>query len=286
MGNTGPESTVPPGAPGIGGAGLRPAGADAGEERAGPSDRLREVYERRAELEYAAPAAPAADALIDPKFHRIRELVSQQLPCERFLDVGCGDGRYLAAVARDAERPPRIVGVDISERILETARAAARAAGVEPELVRANAEALPFEDGAFDVVLCAQVVEHLLDPAAGVAELARVLPRSGRLVLTTDNSRNYVTKALNLPRTAAVRMLRLTGRRKQVEFPHRAFTPGEITALLRGAGLRLVHLETFRFHLDPPFDRPAVRRALARIDARLPRHGVGDLIAAVAVRGE
>src|SRR6476660_614502 len=81
---------------------------------------MRDIYEARAAQQYAAPS-PLPDPRIDRKFARIAEHVRDRLPCEAFLDAGCGDGRYLAAL--DAELPERIAGVDISERILATAHA-------------------------------------------------------------------------------------------------------------------------------------------------------------------
>ena len=244
-----------------------------------PSDRLRETYERRAELEYAEPPRPP-DPRVDRKFERVWELVSSHLPCDAFLDAGCGDGRHLAALARSPARPSRVTGADISARILETARAAA--AALQPELVQANLEALPLEDAAFDLALCTQVIEHLLDPAAGVRELARVLRPGGVLVLTTDNSRALVSKTLNAPRTAAVRVLRLHPRYKRVEFPHAEFTRAEVAALVNATGLAVEHTETFRFTLARPLGRPTVQRVLNRIEKTLPPHGVGDLVAVVA----
>jgi 2-polyprenyl-3-methyl-5-hydroxy-6-metoxy-1,4-benzoquinol methylase len=247
-----------------------------------PSDGLREVYERRAELEYPAPVA-LPDPALDRKFERVCELVAEQLPCNRYLDAGCGDGRYLAALARMPARPERIAATDISERILEVARAAAAEAGVEVEAVRANLEALPYPDGSFDVVLCTQVIEHLLDPARGLAELARVLARGGTAIVTTDHRRNLVTKVLNLPRTAAVRALRLRGRHAKVTFPHRDFGREEVARLAREAGLEVERTETFRFTLLRPLDvKPAVR-LLNGLDRRLGEYnGVGDLISIVA----
>lgn len=244
-----------------------------------PSDGLRDVYERRAELEYAKPP-PLPDPSVDRKFERVWQLVEEHLPCESFLDAGCGDGRHLAALVRSGHRPARVAGIDISQRILDTARAAA--APIEPELIRANLEVLPFEDGVFDLALCTQVIEHLLDPAAGIRELARVLGPRGTLVLTTDNRRAYVSKALNAPRAAVVRMLRLHPRYKQVEFPHADFTLVELEHKIAAAGLTVVHAETFRFALARPLGRPSVQRALNRLDKALPAHGFGDLLAVVA----
>jgi SAM-dependent methyltransferase len=248
-----------------------------------PSDRLRDVYEQRAELEYP-DAVSLPDPRLDRKFERMFELLRERLPVESMLDAGCGDGRYLAAVGTTGHVPGRLVGSDISERILETARATAAAHGVQPELVRANLEALPFADASFELVLSVQVIEHLLDPAAGLRELARVLRPGGTLLLSTDNALNRITQGLNLPRTAVVRALRLTGRRRKVEFPHAAFRLERLLELFAETPLEVERAETFRFHLDPPLDRPPARRFLNRLDRSLPVRGWGDLIAVVARR--
>ena len=245
-----------------------------------PSDSLRELYERHAEL-YPAPAPPP-EAGLHLKFERVWGAVRDALPRERFLDAGCGDGRYLAAFARAADRPARIVGTDIAERILETARETIGEAGVDAELVRANLESLPFGDGEFDLVLCTQVIEHLLEPERGVRELARVLTSGGVLVLSTDHSRNVVTKVLNAPRTALVGLLRLRGRRTYVAFPHTSFTMSEVRGLIADTGLVITRLETFRFHLDWPLDHPRILRLLNKADRALSPHRLGDLLLVVA----
>jgi SAM-dependent methyltransferase len=247
----------------------------------GPSDRLRDVYEQRAELQYGRPV-PLPDPRVDRKFERVWELLDAHLPCDAFLDAGCGDGRHLAAIAAAGYRPARVVGVDISERILETARATA--AELKPELIRANLEALPLEDGAFDLVLCTQVIEHLLDAEAGMRELARVLRPGGTLILTTDNRKRYVSRALAAPRTALVRALRLRHRYVHFDFPHADFTREQAAALVGSVGLEVVSAETFRFSVARPIGGPRVLRALNRIDKLLPRHGIGDIIAVVARR--
>jgi SAM-dependent methyltransferase len=235
----------------------------------GPSDGLRAAYEHRAEADYSAPP-PAVDTLLHRKFVRVWQLVHDRLPCDAFLDAGCGDGTYLRAIAGSDRIPGRVVGVDISERILETARAAA--APLEVELVRANLAALPFLDETFDLVLCSQAIEHLLDPALGARELARVLVPGGRLVLTTDNDRNLVTRAFYLGRF----------RDDDSEFPHRRFRWPELEALILGAGLVVEEWTTFRFALPAPFHYSRAARLVNRIEAALPPHKVGDIIGVVA----
>ena len=236
---------------------------------------MRGLYEDRAAQQYAEPA-PLPNPRLDRKFARICELVRTQLPCDSFLDAGCGDGRYLRAL--DAELPERIAGVDISERILETAQAAIPRA----DLRQGNLEALPFDDASFDLVLCTQVIEHVLDAAAGVAELVRVLRGGGRLVISTDNERNIVTRVLNAPRTGAVRALRLRGTRGRIESPATPYTRASFRALLEQADVEVLALETFRFQLMWPLSGTPAQRLLNRVDAVLPAHGVGDIVVAVA----
>lgn len=242
-----------------------------------PSDELRGLYEDRAAQQYAEPA-PLPDPRVDRKFGRICELVRAELPCEAFLDAGCGDGRYLRAL--DADLPERIVGTDLSERILETARAAIPRA----ELVQANLESLPFADESFDLVLCSQVIEHVLDATAGLAELARVVRGGGSLVISTDNERNLVSRVLNSPRNAAVRVLGLRGARGMIESPATPYTPDSFRALVEAAGLSVRRIETFRFQLQWPLGFSRLQRLLNRTDALLPSHSVGDIVVAVAVK--
>ena len=258
---------------------LEPGGEHT-EVAAAPSDSLRAVYDERARLEYAAP--PKHGRLGDRKLVRMIELLSTTFPAESLLDAGCGDGRYLAALRGLPTRPERLVGVDISERILETAARTASEAGVEAQFVRANLERLPFPDASFQRVLSVQVIEHLLDPQLGVGELARVLEPGGRLVLSTDNAHAWVSGALNLPRTAAVAALRRRGRRRLVEFPHASFTCVDVERMISGAGLKVERIETFRLHLDGAKAASRATQVLARIDSSLPLGHLGDLIAAVA----
>ena len=96
------------------------------------------------------------------------------------LDAGCGEGygaHLLAGVAS------RVVAVDY-----DTA-ATAHAAVTYPDLtvLRANLVALPLGTSAVDVVVCLQVIEHLWDQPAFLAECARVLRPGGTLVVSTPN---------------------------------------------------------------------------------------------------
>jgi len=96
-------------------------------------------------------------------------------PGARVLEVGCGTGRWLELLAAEG---CAVLGVDPSMRMLE--RAADRCgAGV---VVRGAAEALPFRDGSFDLVLVVNALHHFVDPRMGLSECARVLAPAGRFL--------------------------------------------------------------------------------------------------------
>lgn len=100
---------------------------------------------------------------------------------ERVLDVGCGAPAFL--VRQFARGGARVVGVDISPRSVELARAHVLAQGLEAELEVGNAEALRFADGTFDFVTSAGVLHHTPDTERAVAEVHRVLRPGGRAVI-------------------------------------------------------------------------------------------------------
>jgi SAM-dependent methyltransferase len=102
------------------------------------------------------------------------------LPGRRVLDMGCGVGMYTVAFLRET---PHVFGVEVErERALE---ARERAAGV----VQAVGEHLPFSDAAFDVVFSHEVLEHVADDRACVAEMVRVTRPGGRIVVFVPNRR-------------------------------------------------------------------------------------------------
>ena len=98
-------------------------------------------------------------------------------PAGSALDLGCGDGR-LGEVLEAGE----LVGADVSEVALERARKrlpAARLVRIEPD------SELPFEDGRFELVLCAETLEHVRDVQLLLSEVRRVLRPGGTLAATT-----------------------------------------------------------------------------------------------------
>jgi arsenite methyltransferase len=101
------------------------------------------------------------------------------------LDVGCGAGLDLLRAAARVGPTGRAVGVDFAPAMAARARAASRAAGLAMRVAVAvaDAAALPFADGAFDVVASNGVFNLCVDKPAALRELARVLRSGGELRL-------------------------------------------------------------------------------------------------------
>jgi SAM-dependent methyltransferase len=104
-------------------------------------------------------------------------------PGDAVLDIGCGTGLTTRDAARAAS-PGRVVGVDVSERMLQRARqltAAARLANVQYEL--GDAQVHRFEPACFDVAISRFGTMFFTDPVAAFANIAHALRAEGRLVL-------------------------------------------------------------------------------------------------------
>jgi len=103
-------------------------------------------------------------------------------PGERVLDLATGTVWTSRLVARHGAT---VVGVDISAALLATARAQAKVERLPIAYELGDAEALPFEDGAFDAIVSTFGVMFATRPAAAAAELARVCRPGGRIAIAT-----------------------------------------------------------------------------------------------------
>lgn len=101
---------------------------------------------------------------------------------QRVLEVGCGGGSSLTAMARGCA-PSRLVGLDIDERLLALAKERLAQAGVHAELVHGDVRRLPFADASFDLVFDFGTSYHIARPREGLREIARVLRPGGRCVV-------------------------------------------------------------------------------------------------------
>lgn len=126
---------------------------------------------------------------------------------ERLLDVAAGNGNASLAAAR---RHAEVVSTDYVAALLERGRARASADGLSVEFREADAEALPFADGSFDVVLSTFGVMFTPDQERAAAELQRVCRPGGRIGLASWTPEGFLgqmfrTIGKHVPPPAGVR---------------------------------------------------------------------------------
>lgn len=114
------------------------------------------------------------------------------------LDVGCGVGEVCVELARRVGPHGRVAGVDLSEVMIRSARELSTASGQKIDLRVAGACQLPFPDQSFDVVRAERLFQHLDDPEAALAEMARVT-RAGGQIMLVDTEHGQWSMALDQP---------------------------------------------------------------------------------------
>lgn len=100
------------------------------------------------------------------------------------IEFGCGTAYWSAWLAR---RGARVVGIDSSERQLETARRLQREHGLEFPLIHGSAEAVPVADSSFELAFSEYGASLWCDPELWIAEAARLLRPGGRLLFLTSS---------------------------------------------------------------------------------------------------
>lgn len=96
------------------------------------------------------------------------------------LDVGANDGRMLSFLKNNIKTCIKAVGIEPEERFIKAKKE-------DIEIVKADCENIPFNDGNFDFVIMASVVEHIKDIEKGMREVKRVLKKGGYLIITSVN---------------------------------------------------------------------------------------------------
>jgi len=102
----------------------------------------------------------------------------------RLLDVGCGGG----LLAEEFDRIGcQVTGIDLSHSSLQAAKTHASSSGAQIRYLAGSAALLPFPDEHFDVVACADVLEHIPNWPEAIAEISRVLRPGGLFLFDTIN---------------------------------------------------------------------------------------------------
>jgi SAM-dependent methyltransferase len=124
-------------------------------------------------------ASKVAPGMLDAKAELLDRLQPQR--ARSALDVGCGYGADVVAMAKRTRPGARAVGIDASETVIVEARRRAAETGLDVSFQIGDALALPFEDDTFDVSRIETVLQHLAEPARAVAEMVRVTRPGGRI---------------------------------------------------------------------------------------------------------
>jgi ubiquinone/menaquinone biosynthesis C-methylase UbiE len=137
-----------------------------------------------AELPFDAPSAAAYDQFSHSTFFRAERLrfmreLGKFKPSGSLLDIGCGPGYLLNAIAK---RYPALSlsGLDISQDMLDLARINL---GPGVNLIQADAASIPLQDGSIDFVVSSGSLHHWGDAPAVVKEMRRILAPGGRFLI-------------------------------------------------------------------------------------------------------
>ena len=175
---------------------------------------------------------------------------------KRILEVGAGTGRDGIELAR---RGALVVALDYSAESLRIIKAQ-----IKPEegvsLCCGDAFALPFPDGAFDVVFHQGLLEHFRNAGALVAENARVLKRGGYLLADVPQRYHYYTVIKHFLMTLH---LWFAGWERE-------YSIGELERLLRAHSFSIV--SSYGEWFNPPIWYRMLRRGLAPLGANLPMY--------------
>jgi ubiquinone/menaquinone biosynthesis C-methylase UbiE len=165
-------------------------------------------------------------------FHRnrrwaVRRLLKRWHARTPMLDAGCGTGLNLASM------PAGAVGLDINPRNLAVVRGRLS----DHPVVEGDIERMPFEDGSFSTVLCAEVLEHIPHPQAALSEIRRVLRPNGVLIGSVP-ARSLIWRLRFLSSTCP-----------HSEPFHNEYRPDEVRELLAGFVVERVWYSLLRFNV-------------------------------------
>jgi ubiquinone/menaquinone biosynthesis C-methylase UbiE len=143
------------------------------------STQSRDFYDKEA----LVTARYSTERFWENRYHNKRRVIVQTIlknslsGCETFLDIGCGTGEYLSFAQ---QRVIGVRGLDVSKCYLHRCKLSKA-----NDLILGDCRNLPFKDGAFDSVLCSEVIEHIQPFETAIRELLRISRKT--LVVSTLN---------------------------------------------------------------------------------------------------
>lgn len=182
----------------------------------------RKDYDRIYEADLMAPSEANL-------YRKVAQRCAQFAPAGHVLDVACGPGAMMLALAAEGLR---VEGIDLSDVAVNRARELVPAARV----VSGSAENLPWADQSFDAATCMGSLEHFPNPDAGAAEIRRVLKPHGRAYILLPNS-HFIGDFFNVWRYGTAK--------KNLQPIERFAARLEWQAFLEGNGLDVISAEAY-----------------------------------------
>ncbi len=217
----------------------------------------RAFFDQRASTGYSERQGHA-ERLLEYRLAHLRSL-AQPRPTDIVLDLGCGNGHHLLALAPEIERG---IGIDISPGMIDLARARLRSAGkANVAFEVSDAEALKgINNQSIDLAICIGAFEHMLGKRAVLGSIYRVLKFGGRFVCLTLNA-DYIWYRTIAP---------LLGFSTKHFSSDRRLTRDEFALLLDQAGFRGTRFAPWTF--IPKGDVPAALALLLTLLDAIGRH--------------
>jgi len=120
-----------------------------------------------------------------------RSLVNQYVKNGVVLDVGCGTAEELFLFC---DKSRMSVGLDINKIHLQIAKNTMKNSDKDVNLIIGDAEHLPIKEASIDVIVCSEVIEHLLNPAKAIKCMCASLSTSGTILVLTPNPKEIFVK--------------------------------------------------------------------------------------------
>lgn len=191
-------------------------------------------------LTYSGRAAEKLIAAYQtPEMMRQRDATLQRLsltPGERVIDIGCGPGFLCESIAASVGPTGRVVGIDISEELIDFAIKDRSSGSVEYRV--GSAINLPAEPAQFDVAVSTQVIEYVADADAVLREMFRVLRPGGRAFIVDTDFDSWVWQVTDVARMAQV----MKAWETHCADPR---LPRTLIPRLRAVGFAIVHVEGY-----------------------------------------